>query len=349
MHAEGAHEIAFHEPERLGQQQGVGYLGGHAIDHLAPELLRKDRIELRSVHGVLGSRRDSARVSGPWEPQTLVVLLGQGHGRVEADDGELPRHVQDGLDDRFAQFRQQEVQLRRVVPGHAGAVVAVIDVAHVAGRIVHALKDYRSVAVLPVAVLDAYRDALVVAQVTAGIGIDRERRLVDLQEPVWMLDDPARIDAHVVGHHVARQTDAPLCGAPLQVGESLFAAERGGDGVVVEGIRRGQGFGVAHVTLDLARRRRTLPDTDQPQAREAPARQPVEFTVGYLIEPVDVALVELGKLIEPHVYRLGHQRDVAHPVGIVAEGSRFGVGVIRPEPVAAELEHRRRSRFEAPF
>ena len=43
MHAQGADEVALHEPEGLGQQQRAGNFGGHAIHHLAPELVRHVR------------------------------------------------------------------------------------------------------------------------------------------------------------------------------------------------------------------------------------------------------------------------------------------------------------------
>ena len=60
------------------------------------------------------------------------MALGQGHGGVEANDRKQARHVQDGLNDLLAHRGIQVVELRGVVPGKAGAVVAVIDVAGLA-------------------------------------------------------------------------------------------------------------------------------------------------------------------------------------------------------------------------
>ena len=61
MHAQRAHKIAFHQPERFGQQQRVRGFHRHAIDHLAPEFLRHERIEFGFGHGrvqrAMGSRR----------------------------------------------------------------------------------------------------------------------------------------------------------------------------------------------------------------------------------------------------------------------------------------------------
>ena len=42
MHAEGADEVAFEQPEGLGEEQGAGDLGGDAVDDLAPELVRHE-------------------------------------------------------------------------------------------------------------------------------------------------------------------------------------------------------------------------------------------------------------------------------------------------------------------
>ena len=59
----------------------------------------------------------------------MKVPLGEGHGGVKADDRKQARHMQDGLNDLLADGGVQVVELRGVVPGKAGAVVAVIDVA----------------------------------------------------------------------------------------------------------------------------------------------------------------------------------------------------------------------------
>ena len=53
----------------------------------------------------------------------------------------------------------EEVELGRVVPREARAVVAVVDVSLVAGLAVEALEDDRRVAVVPVVVLEHDPDA----------------------------------------------------------------------------------------------------------------------------------------------------------------------------------------------
>ena len=69
------------------------------------------------------------------------MLLCQCHGGIEADDREIARHMQDGLNDRFAYFRFRVIELGRVVPREGGAVVAVIHIAHIARMTVKALED----------------------------------------------------------------------------------------------------------------------------------------------------------------------------------------------------------------
>ena len=104
-----------------------------------------------------------------------------------------------------------------------------------------------------------------------------------------MVDHPARVDAHVVGHHVAGQPDAPRPRAVAQVPVRVLAAEVVGDPVVVERVRRRDGLGVAAHPLDALRGDRPLPQPDQPQARDAPRREPVERLVRHRVERADVA------------------------------------------------------------
>ena len=81
--------------------------------------------------------------------------------------GELPRDVEDRLDHGLADVGSQVVELGGVVPRHARAVVAVVDVAVVAGRGVDALEHDRRVGVVEVVILDLDRDAAVGREVRA--------------------------------------------------------------------------------------------------------------------------------------------------------------------------------------
>jgi hypothetical protein len=212
----------------------------------------------------------------------------------------------------------QVVELRRVVPGHAGAVVAVVDVADVAGPGVGTLEYDGRVRGVPVVILDLDRDPLVVGQVAAGERVRRVGRVGQLQEPVRMLDDPARVDAHVVGHHVRAEADAARGAAAAQLLERLLAAQVVGDRVVHQRVGGGRGLGVAAPLLDalLARLRSHRPISQRPVK---PRRQSVELFVRDLVQAADPAAVSLRELVEPDIGGLGHQHDARHPVAILAE------------------------------
>ncbi len=109
VHAEGADEETFQEPERFRQQQRVGSFPRHAVHHLPPELLRHGAVEIAARKPVAGPGRDVSARARLGEPQPLEVLLGEGHGGVEPDDREHPRHVEDGLEitaSRVSGFRK---------------------------------------------------------------------------------------------------------------------------------------------------------------------------------------------------------------------------------------------------
>ena len=177
VHAQRADEVALHQPEGLGQQQRVGRFCRDAVDDLAPELdghrASKSLLRMR----VLGAAGDRAARAGLRIPEARDVPLGQRHRRVEADDRELARDVQDGLDDRLAHLGLQVVELRGVVPRHRRAVVAVIDEARVAAPVVDALERHRRVGVVEVVILEVDADARVGRQVRAVERVGRVRRV----------------------------------------------------------------------------------------------------------------------------------------------------------------------------
>ncbi len=291
MHAQRPDEVALEQPERLGEQERVGDLGRDPVDDLAPELERHPGVELRLRDGVFRARRDAAALPRFGPPQALDVLLGEDHRGVEPDDRESAGDREDRLDDLFADRRVQEVELRGVVPREARAVVAVIDVPLVAARTIESLEHDGRVAVVPVVVLEDDPDAGIRGEVRAAERVGRIRRLGQRQEPFRVLDHPARVDAHVVGDHVARQTDAAGPGAVAERGIGALTAKVVGDAVVVERVRRGDGIGVAAHPLDPFRRLGALPQADEPQPGDAPMGERVEFVVGDRVQRADVPAV----------------------------------------------------------
>ena len=108
-----------------------------------------------------------------------------------------------------------------------------------------------------------------------------------------MLDDPGRVDAHVVGHHVAGEAEAEAGGAVAEVGVGAGPAEVFGDVVVLERVGRGDGVAVSAQALDGARGDAALPQADQPESGDAAVGEQAELFVGNVIEAMDVAAVLL--------------------------------------------------------
>ena len=88
-----------------------------------------------------------------------------------------------------------------------------------------------------------------------------------------MLDDPARVDAHVVGHHVRREPDAALPGPVAQVRPRRPRRPgRRAIAVVVERVGGRRRVRVAAPDLDpLADAFDALPQADEPEPGDAPA------------------------------------------------------------------------------
>ncbi len=191
VHTQAPDEVPLHEPEGLGQEERVGCFGCDAVHELAPELHRKEPLEIVGGHAVACPRRDVAAVAGRRIPEALEVSLGKGHGRIEAYDGE-PLRNGDGLADHgLANLVLEKVELRRVVPGHARPVVPVVDVAVLAGPPVMPAEDHGRVGAVPVPVLDLDDHPVVLREICSGEPVCRERRVIELDEPVRVLDDPA--------------------------------------------------------------------------------------------------------------------------------------------------------------
>src|SRR5439155_24231350 len=136
---------------------------------------------------------------------------------------------------------------------------------------------------------------------------------------VGVLDDPSRVETHVVGDHVARQADPARPGPVAEVGIRLGAADVGRDLVVLERICGRLGLAVAPPALDLARSLAPLPEPDEPEAADPEAGEAVELLVRDRVERVDVALMLACQLIEPDVRAFRDENEPRHPVEVLAE------------------------------
>src|SRR5690606_2749737 len=118
----------------------------------------------------------------------------------------------------------QEVELSRVVPGQAGTVVAMEDVALPTGRPVDQLVDHGRVRPIEVTVLNPHGERAPRTEVGARERVAGERGPGALYEPVRMLFDPPGIEGRMVGHHVGRQPDPVPLGRGPQRSERRLAA-----------------------------------------------------------------------------------------------------------------------------
>src|SRR5665213_384082 len=216
-------------------------------------------VEFRLVHAVFGARRNGAAGSWAGEPQAMKMTFCQCHGCVKAYDRKQARDMKNGLNDLFAHGWVEVVELRGVIPGEAGAVVAVIDVADFAGGLVATLKDYGSIGLLEVVVFNLDFDASVGGKIRSVETVGRIWRVVARNEPLRMFDNPGRVDAHVVRHHVAGQSDTVAVGAIAKVDVGRFTAQIVGDAIVVKRICRCNGVAVTAKLLDSFRCTAALP------------------------------------------------------------------------------------------
>ena len=308
-----------------------GRLGRDPVDDLAPELLRHPPVELRGRERVLGTGRDRPAGAGLGIPEPADVPAREDHRGVEPEDRRAARDVEDRLDDRLADLGVEVVELGRVVPRVRRAVVAVVDEPLLVALRVPPAEDHRRVGAVPVVVLDLDVDPAVLRQVRAGERVRGERRVGQRDEPIGVLDDPARVDAHVVRDHVRRDRMPRSHARRLQVLERGLAAELVGDPVLVDRVGGRDRVGVAAPALDLRGGAAALPQPDQPQPGDPELGQAVELLVRHVGEGRHGPPVARRELLEPDVRRLGHEHDARHPLGVLreADGVRVEPAVVR--------------------
>ena len=104
---------------------------------------------------------------------------GKGHGGIKADNWETAGDVQDGLDDRLAHFGLEIVKLGGVIPGHTGAVVAMIHIQVLPITFILVLKYHGRITVIVVMILQINTTARVRTEIRPAEGIGRIRAILD--------------------------------------------------------------------------------------------------------------------------------------------------------------------------
>ena len=133
------------------------------------------------------------------------------------------------------------VELRRIVPGKTGAVVAVIHIARRAVVMVAQPEDNGCIGLVVVVVFNLDLDAAVGGKIRPVEAVGRERALPAIEKPVGMVDHPVGVDAHVVRNHVAGHANAEMRRASLQAVEGFVSAQVAGNVVSLERVGRGDG------------------------------------------------------------------------------------------------------------
>src|SRR5690242_8560647 len=90
--------------------------------------------------------------------------------------------------------------------------------------------------------------------ITGNVGsvkpIRRKWAIWELNKPVGMLDYPARIDAHVIRHHVAAHANSAQHGAIAQVEERALPTKIIRHDVIIERVSGRGRFGISRQLLD---------------------------------------------------------------------------------------------------
>jgi len=245
VHAKRTHKVTFHQPKSFSQKEGIRNFCCNPIHHFTPKFFRHDLVKAFFGHGVIGTGRDISTAAWLREPQTLIVFFGQGHGCIEADDREFSGDIKNGLDDRFAYLRIQIVQLSRIVPGHAGSVVAMIDETGSTGVVVVMFEYHSCISAGVVMIFQVDANARTFGEIRSIELISREGRLICLDEPIRVVIDPVRVDCHVIRDHIAGEPDPSSSTSLGKVVICLISTQPCRDLIACQGIGRSHRVGIA--------------------------------------------------------------------------------------------------------
>src|SRR5512133_480516 len=78
----------------------------------------------------------------------------QSHGGIKANDREFTGNIQNGLNYGFPDFWIQVIQLGSIIPGHAGAVIAMINEAGIPITSIHTTENYSRISAVVVMVVN---------------------------------------------------------------------------------------------------------------------------------------------------------------------------------------------------
>src|SRR4030042_6007071 len=162
--------------------------------------------------------------------------LCQRHGSIETDDGELLGDLKDFLNDHLPYFFLQVIQLSRIVPGHPGAIVSLVDIPFFPVLAIHPLEYDRSITLIEIVIFKIDTHIPMPGKVWSVETIGGEGAVIQGNEPLWMFDDPSGIDPYMVRYHIAGQANTSSPSTIFQILEGFLPAQVSCTLIIEEGV-----------------------------------------------------------------------------------------------------------------
>ena len=97
---------------------------------------------------------------------------------------------------------------------------------------INPFEDHSSIGIIEVVIFQVNAHTVIPRQVNPAEIVRREGAVIERNKPIGMLNDPTRIDTHVIGNHIRCQADAALPGAIVQFLIGFIATQVGSDLVI---------------------------------------------------------------------------------------------------------------------
>ena len=108
-----------------------------------------------------------------------------------------------------------------------------INILGLVGGVVVQFKNDRRVTMVPIMVFKMHANAAIGRQILARKGVAGVWHLINTQKPIGVIGYPSRIDAHMIGNHVAGEANTALGGTVTQIGTSLWPTQIIGNAIIV--------------------------------------------------------------------------------------------------------------------
>ena len=90
----------------------------------------------------------------------------------------------------FAYFSLQVIQLSCVVPGHGSAIIAMIDVVNATAPMIHSLENYCGICFAVIVILKIDTNPVSIGEIYTVKRVVWVRGIRECQKPIWMFHNP---------------------------------------------------------------------------------------------------------------------------------------------------------------